>query len=144
MGKWGCMLLLVADPCAVAVTLRDVEVAPRAKLWPWQEWGCVSQGSEHNGWCLVAGPSSVVTPEVTGFPPPKSPHVFSKVFLCWSCPSFSHSSQNGAFYCGPWPLPALSWMWYSASQLIGYHSLAPQAASIQSTLVLSQKLTSST
>ena len=65
---WGggrCRLFLVAEPSVVAVTLREVGPTPRALGVATA--GCVySQGGENNSWCLVAEPSTAVTPEVTG------------------------------------------------------------------------------
>ena len=56
------MLLLVARPWAVAVTLREAGVVPRA-FGSGNCGGCDFPGA--NGKSSVTGPSTAVTPEVT-------------------------------------------------------------------------------
>ena len=65
-GGGGGRLLLVSGPWKVAVTLREVELVPRAfgsgSGWVYAFLG---GGGEGSGWHSVAIPSAVVTPEVT-------------------------------------------------------------------------------
>ena len=67
-GPWGCRLLQLAGPWAVAVTLRNVKVASRV-FGSGNGNGrmCVFPGNEGNGWYSAAMPSSVATPRTLDF-----------------------------------------------------------------------------
>lgn len=145
---------LLVDWGQVVLVHRPLEVAGHIPLWclRWLLWFSPAACRSHKSCCIALSPplplahTRSAQPPIActrGVLPSENPHLCRKIHFYGSLPLLLLLSPTMATYlsCRPRP-PWILWLCCAASHPMAHWFLAPQALSIQPTLVLSPELTS--